>query len=167
LSLCDPNTFKTVFFDWSKPLQRFIQSKGFDMAQSADLTQDAFIRLWNNCSKVSLGKSKSYLFTIAKNLVIDAVRKQQTQLKLKALPIQQSQLVDGQYELEMAEFKIQLETAINSMTPASKEVFMLHRFNDMSYKAIAEQLNISIKAVEKRMSKALKHLVNQNIKIKR
>jgi len=144
-------------------LQRFLQSKGLGSAQSADLCQEAFIRLWKNCSKVTAEKTKSFLFTVANNLVIDEFRKAKTQLKLRAAQLGKVENKDGQYHMELEEFKEKLEAAINSMSPASKEVFLLHRFSDMTYKEIAKQLEISQKAVEKRMTKALKHLAEQKI----
>lgn len=135
-----------------------MQSKGLDVDKSADIVQETFIRLWNNCAKVSVEKSKSFLFTAANNLFIDDYRKAQTQLKIKQAPQKMSTSEDGQYELESKEFQAYLEAAINSMTEASKEVFVMHRFNEMSYQEIAETLQLSKKSVEKRMTKALKHL---------
>ncbi len=167
MSICDPKKFKEVFMTWMEPLQRFIQSKGVDAAVSADLSQEAFVRLWNNCAKVPQEKAKSFLFTVGNNLIIDEYRKNQTQLKLKQITPGSTDRQDGQYHMEVEEFKQKLENAINTMTAGSKEVFMLYRFNEMSYKEIAEQLGISVKAVEKRMSGALKHLANLEIRLKR
>lgn len=166
MSICDKKIFKQIYFQWCSPLQRFIQSKGVEINQAADLVQESFIRMWENCAKVNQDKSKAYLFTVANRLFIDDMRKKQTRIKLTPI---KSQAVneDGQYQLEMQEFQEKLEIAINTMTPASKEVFILYRFNEMSYKEIAAQLNISVKAVEKRMGKALKHLLAQQIKLKR
>jgi RNA polymerase sigma-70 factor (ECF subfamily) len=167
VGICDPKTFKEIFMAWAEPLQRFIQSKGVDVAISADLSQEAFVRLWNNCSKVPAEKAKSFLFTVGNNLIIDEYRKNQTQLKLKQIVPSNTDTQDGQYQMEMQEFKAKLENAIDTMTPGSKEVFILYRFNEMSYKEIAEQLQISVKAVEKRMSGALKHLAGMEIRLKR
>lgn len=165
MSICDPKIFKQVFTEWIKPVQRFIQSKGVDSGKSADLSQEAFIRLWNNCSKVSIEKSKAFLFTVANNLVIDEFRKLQSQLKLRQKIGVAINKQDGQFELELEEFRQSLEKAINSMTPGAREVFVLFRFNNMTYKEIAGKLSISIKAVEKRMSKALAHLLDSGIKL--
>lgn len=167
MGICDPKVFKEIFMSWAEPLQRFIQSKGVDAAISADLSQEAFVRLWNNCAKVSAEKAKSFLFTVGNNLIIDEYRKNQTQIKLKQVMPSNTDTQDGQYQMEMEEFKIKLENAINTMTPGSKEVFILYRFNEMSYKEIAEKLEISVKAVEKRMSGALKHLAGMEIRLKR
>lgn len=158
LSICEKNIFKKVYLEWNVPLQRFMQSKGLDMSKSADLVQETFIRLWNNCAKVSIEKSKAFLFTAANNLFIDEYRKAKTQLKLKQIPQKKSTAEDGQFQIETKEFQQHLEEAINSMTDASKEVFIMSRFNEMSYQEIAEALELSKKSVEKRMTKALKHL---------
>jgi len=166
MSICDKKVFKEIYFNWLSPIQRFLQSKGLDMNQAADIAQESFIRLWQNCAKVTSEKSKSYLFTVANRLFIDEKRKEQTRIRLTPL-IKEQDNTDGQYQLEMKEFKAKLEEAINTMTPASKEVFILYRFNEMSYKEIATQLEISVKAVEKRMGKALKHLLEQKIKLRR
>jgi len=142
-------------------------SKGVRREQCSDLIQETFMKLWKNCAKVTIGKSKSFLFTVANNLFIDDYRKQQTQIKLKQIPRTNSTSIDGQYEVEMQEFKNKLEAAIDSMTEASREVFVMHRFNEMSYKEIANTLGISVKSVEKRMSRALKHLAQKTINLKR
>lgn len=167
MSVCDKATFKDIYFKWNLPLQRFLMSKGLDLSKSSDLVQDTFMKLWSNCTKVEVEKVKSYLFTIARNLFIDHYRTEQTRLKLKLRSKNKSTFIDGQFRMEMSEFGEHLESAINSMTNASKEVFILNRFNDMTYKEIAEQLEISVKAVEKRMSKALKHLSEKRINLKR
>jgi len=158
LNVCEENTFKTIYEKWNAPLQKFMQSKGLDLTKGADVVQETFIRLWKNCSKVTTESAKSFLFTAANNLFIDEYRKAKTQLKLKLAPQKESTFEDGQFEMETQEFQQYLEEAISSMTEASREVFVMHRFNEMSYKEIAEVLDLSKKSIEKRMSKALKHL---------
>ena len=59
------------------------------------------------------------------------------------------------------EFKKKLELALDNLTEAQKEVFLLNRIEGKKYKEIATYLNISEKAVEKRMSGALKSLRSQ------
>ena len=61
-------------------------------------------------------------------------------------------------ENEQAENRIDLFTAIDNLPEKLKTVFMLSRIESFKYSEIAEICNISIKAVEKRMTKALKIL---------
>ena len=61
-----------------------------------------------------------------------------------------------EYLAEMKEYEAILQKVIASMPEGSREVFLMNRLEDMKYREIAETLGISVKAVEKRMSKALK-----------
>jgi len=167
LSVCKENIFKNIFQEWSDPLQRFALSKGIDLEQIPDLIQEAFLRLWRNCEKVSKEKAGSYLFKTINNLNIDAYRKSQSQLKYTSSLQSQVEKEDGQYQLEMKEFEQQLAATIAEMTESAREVFILHRFDGKSYKEIATLLNIGIKAVEKRMHKALIHLSKKKINLRR
>lgn len=166
MSLCDKSVFKSVFEKWQLPLQHFVIAKGMNRMDAADVIQSVFVKLWKNCSKVRVDTLKAYLFTMAKNECIDHFRIQQKTHNIQ-LDIKVDDNEDGQYLLEMNEFKIRLEASINSMNANSREVFIMSRFDNMTYKEIAESLEISIKAVEKRMHKALAYLDKKNILKKR
>lgn len=168
MNVCEELVFRRIFDKWQKPLQHYLQARGLDLAAAADQVQDCFLKLWQNCKDVSEGKSKSYLFTVATRLQIDLYRKSKVRLSYSSdINNTKIEKQDGQYLLEEKEFQQKLESSINAMTNSSREVFMMHRFDKMSYKLIAESLNISVKAVEKRMSKALAHLIKSEIKLKR
>lgn len=167
MSICKEDLFKTIFEKMQPKVQRFLRSKGLSIEESADLAQDAFIRLWNNCAKVTQDKVLSYLFTIANNLTIDKARREKTKLKYLSELSENHDKIDPEYKMRMTDFKIKLESSIDSMSAGSREVFMMSRFNDMTYREIAEALDLSIKAVEKRMSIALKHLVEKGILTKK
>ena len=156
-----------MFQKWNAPLQRYASAKGISYDSIPDLVQESFLRLWKNCHSVSLNAAGSYLFKTISNLNIDAYRKDRVRIAYKASLQNQPEIKDGQFKLEVKEFEEQLSRAIASMTEASREVFVLHRFDDKSYKEIASILEISIKAVEKRMHKALLHLSKREINLKR
>lgn len=165
MNVCEKHVFQQIFQEWNQPLQRFLLARG--VSEPVDIVQDCFIRLWNNCAKVKFEQVGPYLFRIAKNIVIDEYRKQQVRLRYKNQIVEPIERKDGQFQLEESEFKERLELAIDSMSELSKEVFIMHRFDNLSYKDIAKVLEISVKAVEKRMSKALKHMYQQKILKKR
>lgn len=167
MSLCEKNIFKSVFDEWNQSIQGFIQARKISAEDAADLTQECFIRLWKNCKKVSQEGASSYLFKLAQNISIDHFRKEKVKLKYTSQLNVHKEREDGQYILEMREFKERLEKAIDGMSEASRVVFVMHRMENYSYKEIASQLDIGVKAVEKRMHKALKYLSEQNILKKR
>jgi len=138
-------------------------SRGANSEESLDIVQESFIRLWKKCKEISESSAKSFLFTTSSRILIDEYRKQQTKQKYKITLDWKSNVQDPQYQMEMSEFKQKLEEVIASMSPTAKEVFLMHRFESMKYREIAEHLGISVKAVEKRMHKALIHLSKNKI----
>ncbi|MDP1125358.1 sigma-70 family RNA polymerase sigma factor, partial [Klebsiella pneumoniae] len=63
-----------------------------------------------------------------------------------------------QYLMEESEFGERLQKAIEQLTEAQRTAFLMNRIEGKKYAEIAEILNISVKAVEKRMSQALESL---------
>lgn len=168
MSVCEESIFKKVYNQHQRALQHYLQARGLDIQSAADQVQECFIRLWKNCREVTQEKSLSYLYTIASRLHIDEYRKSKIRLKyISSAKTNQHENKDGQYMMEEAEFKAKLEHVLNTMTEKSKTVFLMNRYDKMTYKDIASSLDISVKAVEKRMSKALKHLITHKIRLKK
>lgn len=163
MNICDKANFKLMFLKYHQDLERFMLSKGVVQSEALDIAQETFLRLWEKCKDVSEKSLKSFLFTTSERIFIDQYRKKQTKQKYRALLNWKTDIKDGQYQLEMEEFKIRLEDVITEMKPKVREVFMLNRFERMKYREIAEQLGISQKAVEKRMHEALIHLSKNKI----
>ncbi|GAB5565232.1 MAG: RNA polymerase sigma-70 factor [Winogradskyella sp.] len=154
-SICEKTVFEKVFKDYSLLLRNFIYAKCGDVAKAEDYTQDAFVKLWNNCTKVPINKAKSYLFTITKNAFFNDYEHQKVVLKYKALKADRVNNEDPEFEYRQKEFQQELNNAINRLTDKQREVFLLNRIEKKKYKEIAEILDISVKTVEMRMSSAL------------
>jgi len=142
-------------------------SRGVSPNDALDIVQDCFIKLWQNCANIHEEQAGPFLLKVARNLSIDQYRKGQVRLKYKKGVDVGVNNQDGQFLLEEAEFKKKIEETIASMPEKSREVFILSRFDKKTYKEIANSLEISVKAVEKRMGKALAILAKQNIMKKR
>ncbi len=158
MSVCEDEIFEKVFLEQSEGLRNFLYYKCGDLAQAEDFVQESFVRLWNNCAKVSLDKVKSYLFTIGNNLFLNKVKHKKVVLKFEQRQTNQYSNESPEFLLEQKEFQVQLEKAISELTEGQRVVFLMNRIDKKKYKEIAEDLGISIKAVEKRMSGALKSL---------
>jgi RNA polymerase sigma factor (sigma-70 family) len=65
------------------------------------------------------------------------------------------------YMIEMQEFDARLQKVLAAIPDGAREVFLMNRIEDMKYREIADRLGISVKAVEKRMSKALQIIREQ------
>ncbi len=143
------------------PVRNFVYYKCGDLDKAEDIAQDSFIKMWENCAKVVLGKARSYVFTIANRLFLNDVRDAKVHLKFEGETTKTFENQDPEFLAIEAEFKHKLESAISSLPEKQREVFLMNRIDKMKYSEIANTLNISVKAVEKRMHQCLKTLKDQ------
>lgn len=154
-SICKEVNFDLVYKELVKPLYHFIYYKCGDQALAEDLVQEAFIKLWENCSKVKKKQAKAYLFTVARNLFLNKVSKKKVALKFIQQLDHRKEQENPETLLRQKEFQDQLQLAIHQLPENQRIVFLLSRIDQLKYREIAELLEISQKAVEKRMHKAL------------
>ncbi|WP_439152006.1 RNA polymerase sigma factor [Winogradskyella sp.] len=157
-NICDNHLFERFYKKHSKNLHDFLYYKFGGHLNPEDKVQEAFIKLWQNCAKVSTDKAKSFLFTTANNLMLNAVAHQKVVLKYKAIPKKTATNESPEFVLQEKEYHIKLQKAISNLTEAQRVAFLLNRVEGKRFKEIAELLNISTKAVEKRIYGALRKL---------
>ncbi|WP_452228684.1 MULTISPECIES: RNA polymerase sigma factor [unclassified Lacinutrix] len=158
-NLCDESYFNSFYLKQVQAVNNFAYYKCGDPDNALDLVQDAFSKIWENCSKIDYTKAKTYLFTTVNNLFLNTIKHNKVVLEYaKASPYIDTNNQNPEYLLEEDEFKIKLQNAISGLTEGQREVFLMNRIDGKKYREIAEILNISQKAVEKRMSGALKAL---------
>lgn len=157
-NICNDNIFAKVFNDYAKDLKRFLFFKYNNLESAEDVMQDAFIKLWNNCKDVPLEKAKSFLFTVANNLFLNIKKHETVVRKNNFRHLKHTTNETPEFLLIEEEYYQKVERAINGLTAKQKEVFLMSRIEKLKYKEIAVKLNISVKAVEKRMHIALVHM---------
>ena len=91
-------------------------------------------------------------------MFLNVVRHQKVKMEFEKQPIQDRNHQNPEFIAQENEFRAVLEQAISNLPPKQREVFLMSRIDKMSYKEIAETLEISVKAVEKRMNNCLKKL---------
>ena len=147
---------------YKRQASNFAYYKSGDKNTSLDLAQEAFIKIWENCAKIDFSKAKSYLFTVVNNLFLNKVKHEKVVFQYaKSSPYLDVDNQSPDYLLEEEEFKDKLKRAIADLTESEREVFLMNRIDGKKYREMAEILEISQKAVEKRMSSALKKLRNK------
>ncbi len=156
IGICNDLIFSKFFKSNAKTLRNYLYFKFGNEAQANDVTQEAFIKLWENCSSIPQEKAKSYLYTVANNATLNQIAHQKVVLNyLKHNANLDETNLSPEFLLEEEEFKFKLNNAIGNLTEAQRTAFLLHRIEGKKYKEIAEMLNISVKAVEKRIHGAL------------
>lgn len=156
--VCDEKVYHSIFLAHSEKIRNFIYYKSGSLSLAEDLVQEAFMRLWENCKKVEIPQAKSYLYTIANNLFLNQVTHTKYVLKFEKESQQKSQVPSPEFLMEEQEFKLRLEKAIIGLPEGQRVVFLMNRIDKKKYREIAEEIGISVKAVEKRMHKALAQL---------
>jgi RNA polymerase sigma-70 factor (family 1) len=156
---CKETVFSDFFFKNSKPLRNYLLYKFGNQDHAEDVTQEAFIKLWQNCADVPIEKAKSYVYTIANNASLNIISHQKVVLNYaKSTPKKESTNESPEFILEEDQFKSKLLLAIEKLNETQRVAFLMHRIDGKKYAQIAEELAISVKAVEKRIHLALVEL---------
>ena len=158
-------TFKTIFSDYYIRLCLYAETFVGNSSSAEDIVQDAFFRLWNKKDDLHIDVSiQAYLYRTVHNACIHFLRHKKVSEKhgeYQKIKLQEAELLyystlETSSKAILAEElrNIILET-VNSFSEKTKEAFLLSREEDLKNQEIAERLNLSIKAVEYHISKAL------------
>lgn len=127
--------------------------KRVSSSEADELVQDVFLAMHRRGSSAAIENVQGYLFTIAAHLLA-----KRRQLATSALD-EEGGAVDESLSPERILISRQEVTrvivAIKKLPPRTREAFVLHRFENMTYSAIARQLGISVSAVSKLVARAL------------
>ncbi|MDP5061807.1 MAG: RNA polymerase sigma-70 factor [Maribacter sp.] len=159
--ICDSEVFERIYNTYAKSLRRFIYFKTNNIEETEDILQDTFVKLWNNCDKVIHDTVKSYLFTIANNLFLNIKKHEAVVRKNQVHIAKESTNESPEFLMIEKQYLEKIEAAIAELPPKQREAFLMSRIEKKKNKEIAETLNISVKAVEKRMHQALKALTEK------
>jgi RNA polymerase sigma-70 factor (ECF subfamily) len=131
-----------------------------DPAGVDDAVQEAYVRIAPYLARGEVQRPRALLMRIAINVVHDQHRRA---ARYQTAPLL---IEDLDEKTEHAHAADQLETVllqqvVLSLPPNLRDVFVLSRYAAMSNQQIAERCDLSVKTVEERMTKALKHLAHQ------
>ncbi|WP_299578137.1 RNA polymerase sigma-70 factor [uncultured Sunxiuqinia sp.] len=161
----DVEIFEELFFNYHGRLVLFANKFIGDMQVSRDLVQDAFFMLWEKTDQLDIKKSpKAYLYQSVKNSCLNYNRhlsiKENAEAEISTRIAElERQVYDGTktpyLSLIEQELEEKIAEVIEQMPSKCQEVFKMSRFEGLKNKEIAERLGISVKMVEKHISKAL------------
>lgn len=150
--------FKSIFDSYYSPIKNFLYYKLGDVDLAEDIAQDVFMKAWEKKDSIVVGTVKSYLYTIANNLAINHFKSAKNRFEFKLKDQERISSESPQYLMEAREFGEQLNEAIANLSELQRTTFLMNRIDDLTYAEIADRLQISVKAVEKRMHGALENL---------
>lgn len=151
--------FDTVYKHYYRGLCAFA-SQYVEVAECEEVVQDVMMWLWENrhvlVPEMSL---KSLLFTMVKNKCLNSIAHTQIKLQVheKLYDKFRQQFEDPDFYVYGELIKL-LDKAINDLPSEYREVFIMNRFDDLTYNEIANKIGVSPKTVAYRISQALKIL---------
>ncbi len=157
----DSFAFEVLFYKYRNKVKGFAIKLVPAQIDPEEIVQEVFVKLWLKKEAVDPEKDfQSYLFSIAKHLVLDHLKSAvNRKLYFVGEHFQQDVLADESIENSITEdAKEKLQKLINEIPERRREIFLLSRFEGMSYKQIAERLNISENTVDSQIRNALSFL---------
>ena len=149
-----------VLFRRYYPMLCAYATKFVELKDAEEIVQDVMLWLWENRETQTFETSLSqYLFKTVYHRAINLIVRHRSQLRADTLFYEnmQEMLQDTDfYQLE--ELQRRIREAVDALPPAYREAFVMHRFDNKSYKEIAEVLQVSPKTVDYRIQQALKQL---------
>ncbi|WP_299108849.1 RNA polymerase sigma factor [uncultured Tenacibaculum sp.] len=167
-SVCEEKNFDSLFTSYYETATNYIYYKCGNLQQAEDIVQDAFVKIWKKCAEVIYETARSLLYTICNNALRNEFAHKKVVLRHEAIPKSDRDHESPDFILETEEFRQKLEHAIASLSEKEREVFLLSRIDKKTYKEIAEITNITVKAVERRMSNAfinLRKILGKDLKL--
>jgi RNA polymerase sigma-70 factor (family 1) len=147
--------FESLFHKWYAPLCRYACTL-VEPHEAEEVVQAVFVRLWERRDEVEFNYSaKAYLYRMVHNYSLNHLRSKRTR---KAEPIESAQEMRAVPSEAQEEHELQrrLQSALLKLPTECRRIFELSRFEELKYREIADQLQISIKTVETQMGKALR-----------
>ena len=150
--------FRLLYEQLVQPLYRYVYFKCGDKELSQDVVQDVFSKVWDKMESIDDETASAYCYRAAKNMLINKIEKQASKRNYESNIHLQHNTNSPYQELAAKEFQDYVSKVISSLPELQQEVFLMSRIDKLKYNEIAERLGVSQKAVEKRMSLALKYL---------
>jgi RNA polymerase sigma-70 factor (ECF subfamily) len=134
-----------------------------DIEQARDVAQDSFITLWEKRNEIKPELSiQAFILTIVKNKCLNILRKRISERQYSSKVMLQEEMANLSAlndntadEYLLVEINEMVEDTLREMPVKMSAVYRMNREKDLTYDEIAQLLDVSVKTVEYRMSKAL------------
>jgi len=157
-NICKETVFERIYNKYSKDLHNYLYYKYGAQLNPNDKAQDAFIKLWDNCKKVTIDKAKSFLFTVANNMMLNEIKHQKVVLKHQKTNPKDYTNETPEFILEKEQFLERYTIALSNLNEEQRVAFLLNKVEGKKHNEIADMLGITKKVVEYRIYTAYNKL---------
>ncbi|MGA9239323.1 RNA polymerase sigma factor [Robiginitalea sp.] len=159
--ICEESVFSGLYERLADDLHKFLYYKYGDSFNPDDKTQEAFVKLWENCKKVTVEKAKSFLFTVANNMMLNEIKHQKVVLKYKSQKPKGHTHESPEFLMQKEEYFKKYQQVLARLTEEQRTAFLLSKVEGKKHSEIAEMLGVTRKVVEYRIYSAFDTLKNE------
>ena len=153
--------FKMIYDTHFDDLRRYLIYRSGNQDLSGDIAQNVFMKVWTKKIEIASGNIKSLLFKMATEEFISHIRRKKVEKEYtESIDLRLIREPDNNDDL--LEKKVLFQKALNQLPEKQKTALLMNKMQGLTYKEIAEVLNLSQKAIERRIGLALKAL-KQNL----
>jgi len=157
----DRIAFRALFNHFAPRLKAYIMSQGTDLVSAEEVVQEALVKVWRKASQFDpkLAAASTWIFTIARNMRIDHLRKANRPEPDMTDPafVPDPEALPSENLSRVQDAKI-LHEAIQQLSSDQQDVLRLAYFEEKAHPEIAEALNIPLGTVKSRVRLALKNI---------
>lgn len=160
IQCADENAFSTLFKDYYKRLYVFAARFVKDPESAENIVQDVFVKLWINKKEINITRSiKAYLYTTVKNQSLNYLEQNRRLISIDdSLNLPEPEIDSPEENIIKNENFKAIHDAIEELPVKCRRIYLMKKYDDLSYKEISEVLGISINTVKTQMKRALKSL---------
>jgi len=150
----DVEAFRELFEFYGPRVKSYMMRQGADATTAEDLAQDTLLTVWRKAHLYSgeKGSATTWIFTIARNLRIDRLRRE---VSWQPLPENQdeeaSDAPDPEQEVTERERRDKVRAVLATLPPDQSEVVVLSYVEGLSHTEIASRLDLPLGTVKSRM----------------
>lgn len=145
----------------SGSLYRFILKMTKDQDLANDITQEAYMKLWEHLETVEAGKAKSWLFTTARNTMLNQLKRNKKMESMESMHFNEPYA--NQHNYEMKEL---LDKSLSRLPEVQRSIILLRDLEGYDYREIGEILHLSESQVKvylfrgrQKIKELLKHVI--------
>ena len=150
-NICKASAFERVYNKYSDDLHNFLYYKYGSQFNPKDKAQDAFMKLWDNCKTVTFAKAKSFLFTVANNMMLNEYKHQKVVLNYRKIKPITHNNETPEFILEQKEYLDRYNKVLSNLKEEQRVAFLLSKVEGKKHAEIAEFLGVTQKVVEYRI----------------
>lgn len=156
----DREAFRALFLFFGPRVKTYLLRRGASAATADELAQETLLTVWRKADYYRAERAPvgAWIFTIARNLQIDAVRRERAALAYDLLVVEPEPQTTPERERDVAEREARLRDAIRSLPTQQIEVIQLSFFSDKAHAEIARDLALPLGTVKSRLRLAVAKL---------